>query len=192
MTLFLAQLRRWSAKRVAQEFRLRGLELGEDAPICSVNGEILLLLKGRFIDLQQLGINDLDTKSKIAEIINSLAHMDPVGRLRLGLDKPVPVSANNDSKGISSAQDCARSLEAVMWDDAEPCVLPMEVLALWTNNFSEDKEIGSGAFGSVFEAIVPKVLGGRSLGPVAVKKLSDEITLQHGQKQLRSEIKVLR
>ena len=182
--------RRWSVKRVAQELRLRGLELGKDC-LTGVNGEVLLLLKGRFIDLEDLGIHDLETKSKIIEIVNSLAHIDPVGRLRLGLERPVPGVANADNSAIS-AHECARALEAVMWDDAEPCLLPMEVLALWTNNFSQDKEIGSGAFGSVFEAIVPKIPGGRSVGPVAVKKLSDEITLQQGQKQLRSEIKVLR
>jgi hypothetical protein len=150
-----------------------------------------LLLKGRFVDLQELGITDLDTKSKITEVINSLAHMDPVGRLRLGLDKPAPGAATAVTS--TSAQECARALETVMWDDVEPYLIPIEVLALWTNNFSQEREIGSGAFGSVFEAIVPKVPGGgRSLGPVAVKKLSDEITLQHGQKQFRSEIKVLR
>jgi hypothetical protein len=175
---------KWTPQRVRSELARRGLELA-DCQMEGVNGEALLLLRERYKQLVTLGIADTD---HLCGIIDTLCRADPVGRLRLGLEKP-RVKA---MVGSMDADSCYRALAAAMSDDGKPCVLPAELVAEWTQGFSEVRLVGEGAFGKVYEGIITAEVAGRRLCTVAVKRLSPDVLLEGGEKHLKREINTLR
>jgi serine/threonine protein kinase len=61
----------------------------------------------------------------------------------------------------------------------------------WTNNFSDERKIGEGAFGDVFEGILADSLNQRQ-ARVAVKRLKPEIRLQGDEEEQRAAVSCIR
>jgi interleukin-1 receptor-associated kinase 4 len=57
----------------------------------------------------------------------------------------------------------------------------------WTNNFSDERKIGEGAFGDVFEGILADIVNQRQ-AHVAVKRLKPEIRLQGDKNEQRAAV----
>ena len=64
-----------------------------------------------------------------------------------------------------------------LFEDGPPREVPTELVMRWTNNFGDERKIGEGAFGDVFEGILADNLNQRQ-ARVAVKRLKPEIRLQ--------------
>ena len=75
--------------------------------------------------------------------------------------------------GFLRQQKIITDIENATRATTDPCVLPPDVLAEWTQDFSPARRIGSGSFGDVFEAHCPRV------GRLAVKRLNPDVRL-HG------------
>ena len=61
----------------------------------------------------------------------------------------------------------------------------------WTNNFSDERKIGEGAFGDVFEGILADIVNQRQ-EHVAVKRLKPEIRLQGDENEQRAAVSSIR
>jgi hypothetical protein len=67
------------------------------------------------------------------------------------------------------------------------------MVAEWTDNFSELRIVGEGAFGKVYEGLITSEEARKvRLGPVAIKLLSPDMIPEGGDKHLKREIAVLR
>ena len=60
--------------------------------------------------------------------------------------------------------------------DGPPVEVPTELVMRWTNNFSDERKIGEGAIGHVFEGFLADIVNQRQ-ERVAVKRLKSEIRL---------------
>ncbi len=84
-------------------------------------------------------------------------------------------------------------LAAALREGKPPCLVPVNMVAEWTDNFSEQRIVGEGAFGKVYEGLVVSEDARKvRLGPVAVKLLSPDMIPEGGEKHLKREIAVLR
>jgi hypothetical protein len=126
------------------------------------------------------------------KVFDDLAHTCMLGKLRLGLIKTSRRPENKlDAQTIQEIY--AKLEEVVKGSEAEPCVIPLEIVREWTDGFSEARVVGEGAFGKVYEGIIVTEKGNPGkIGPVAVKRLPNEVLAQGGEKHLKREINVLR
>ncbi len=84
-------------------------------------------------------------------------------------------------------------LAAALREGKEPCMVPVDMVAEWTANFSSERVVGEGAFGKVYEGLVASDAGRHvNLGVLAVKQLSPDMITEGGEKHLKREIAVLR
>jgi hypothetical protein len=70
-----------------------------------------------------------------------------------------------------------RDISDRLLGDGPPVEVPTELVMRWTNDFSDERKIGEGAFGDVFEGILADNSNQRQ-AHVAVKRLKHEIRLQ--------------
>jgi len=75
--------------------------------------------------------------------------------------------------------------------DGPPVEVPTELVMRWTNNFSDERKIGEGAFGDVFEGILADSSNQRQ-AHVAVKRLKPEIRLQGDENEQRAAVSSIR
>jgi len=172
----------WTEARVKMELRARKVELQADQ-LVGVTGEVLLLLD-KSQDLVALGITDFKVQRKIIDFAHDRGRSDPVGKLRLGLERPV-VHSGQGTVDDDARLACYRSMSCALHEDGPCPLLPMELVREWTKDFGGDRLIGEGAFGKVYEGVVADDQADRMLGRVAVKQLSREVSegVQHHAKR---------
>jgi len=78
-----------------------------------------------------------------------------------------------------------------LFEDGPPREVPTELVMRWTNNFGDERKIGEGAFGDVFEGILADSLNQRQ-ARVAVKRLKPEIRLQGDENEQRAAVSSIR
>jgi hypothetical protein len=85
-----------------------------------------------------------------------------------------------------------QSMAAALHEGKEPCLVPADMMLEWTDNFSEQRMVGEGAFGKVYEGIIVSEAASHvKLGPLAVKLLSPDMIPEGGDMHLKREIAVL-
>ena len=87
------------------------------------------------------------------------------------------------------------ALAAALQEGKEPCVVPVDMVSEWTDNFSAGRVVGEGAFGKVYQGLVVSDVARHAnayLRVLAVKQLSPDMIPEGGEKHLRREIAVLR
>ena len=84
-------------------------------------------------------------------------------------------------------------LAMALREGKEPCVVPLAMVAEWTADFSDERVVGEGAFGKVYEGVVAcEAARALKLGALAVKLLSPDMIPEGGERHLKREIGVLR
>jgi hypothetical protein len=99
-----------------------------------------------------------------------------------------------DGNGCMDAQ-VYEALAAALQEGKEPCVVPVDMVSEWTDNFSAGRVVGEGAFGKVYQGLVVSDVARHAnayLRVLAVKQLSPDMIPEGGEKHLRREIAVLR
>ena len=84
-----------------------------------------------------------------------------------------------------------RDISDRLLGDGPPVEVPTELVMRWTNNFSDERKIGEGAFGDVFEGILADCSNQRQ-AHVAVKRLKPEIRLQGDENEQRAALSSVR
>jgi serine/threonine protein kinase len=88
-------------------------------------------------------------------------------------------------------EDAEQDISKRLHGDGPPVEVPTELVMRWTNNFSDERKIGEGAFGDVFEGILADSLNQRQ-ARVAVKRLKPEIRLQGDEEEQRAAVSCIR
>jgi serine/threonine protein kinase len=84
-----------------------------------------------------------------------------------------------------------RDISDRLLGDGPPVEVPTELVVRWTNNFSDERKIGEGAFGDVFQGILADSSNQRQ-AHVAVKRLKPEIRLQGDENEQRAAVSSIR
>lgn len=84
-------------------------------------------------------------------------------------------------------------LAAALHEGREPCVVPISMVVEWTDNFSQERIVGEGAFGKVYEGLLTsQATKNFRLQPLAVKQMLPGMMPEGGERHLKREIAVLR
>jgi len=88
-------------------------------------------------------------------------------------------------------QRASHQLEDNLFGGGPPREVPPDLVRRWTNGFSEDRKIGEGAFGNVYEGVLEDRQNQRQ-ARVAVKRLKPEIRLQGDEMEQRAALSCIR
>jgi len=78
---------------------------------------------------------------------------------------------------LEEEQRASQQFEDDLFGGGPPREVPSDLVRKWTNGFSDDRKIGEGAFGNVYEGVLEDRQNQRQ-ARVAVKRLKPEIRLQ--------------
>ena len=95
--------------------------------------------------------------------------------------------------GFLRQQKIITDIENATRATTDPCVLPPDVLAEWTQDFSPARRIGSGSLGDVFEAHCPRVgRGGLDASSTAFGLSTSTADLRVAGPHLHTELVIVR
>ena len=165
----------WSEARVRMELEAVGVHL-QAGQLKGVTGEVLLLLD-LCSELGELGVTEYEMQRQIIDFSHEQRQLDPVGRLRLGLGRPV-ASQSQESVESEERLACYEGMAGALCKDGKPVLLPLGLVEEWTESFSEERLVGEGAFGRVYEGVITDghAASGQGLGRLAVKQLSRDVS----------------
>jgi len=91
----------------------------------------------------------------------------------------------------SQQQQYDQMLEALLFREGSPLEIPLDLVKRWTNTFAEERKIGEGAFGQIYEGVFEDGQNQRQ-ARVAIKRLRPEIRLQGDEMEYRAALDCIR